>query len=158
MPTPLRPPLPPSVFTEKEARRIVTERSMGMCELALAGICEGRSAGVHHRIRRGQGGPWAAGNLLAACGSGTTGCHGTVERYPQRANELGLGLWSTQNYLQVPVQMRWMNEVSTWLIDDEGMLTWVDSERYPVVLALSEAARSAPSTGVEWSERRPGLF
>ncbi len=155
MPTPLRPPLPPSVFTEKESRRIVAERSMGMCELALPGVCEGRSAGVHHRVKRGQGGPWAPANLLAACGSGTTGCHGWAEAHPTQANEVGISLWSTQDYLAVPVVMRWMNEVSTWLLDNEGMLVWVDSERFPVMLALDEAARQSPSTGPEWSARRP---
>ena len=158
MPTPLRPPPPkepPSLFTETEARRIVRERSMGMCEIARPGICEGRAAGVHHRIKRGQGGPWAAANLLDACGSGTTGCHGWAEAHPDQARELGVSLYSTQDYLEVPVVMRWMNEVSTWLLDNEGLLTWQDSERAPVVLALSEVARSAPSTGPEWSARRP---
>jgi hypothetical protein len=154
MPTPLRPPVPPSIFTEKEARRIVVERSLGMCEIAIAGLCEGRGAGVHHRIKRGQGGPWAAANLLHACGSGTTGCHGWAELHPTQANELGVSLWSTQDYLEVPVVMRWMNEVSTWLLDNEGMLTWVPSERAPVLLAMAEQARSTPSTGPEWSARR----
>lgn len=46
----------------------------------------GRDWSVQHRIPRGMGGTRRADlnepqNLLILCGSGTTGCHGDVERY-----------------------------------------------------------------------------
>jgi hypothetical protein len=48
--------------------------------------CGGPSATAHHVIARGQGGDDVRENLVALCGSGTTGCHGLVED----ENELAL--------------------------------------------------------------------
>jgi hypothetical protein len=75
---------------EREGRRIVRERSGGLCEIRLPGLCLQRVGGVHHRLPRSGGGPWCACNLLGACGSGTTGCHGWVEGHPALAYALGL--------------------------------------------------------------------
>ncbi|MGH1563075.1 HNH endonuclease [Mumia sp. DW29H23] len=51
---------------------------------------------IQHRIGRGMGGTRdpkvaAVSNLLALCGSGTTGCHGWVEHHPILADAHG---WS----------------------------------------------------------------
>jgi hypothetical protein len=56
---------------------------------------------IHHRIPRGMGGSRdprlnMTANLLTLCGSGTTGCHGVVERYRSWARERGLLLWRSQ--------------------------------------------------------------
>lgn len=58
-------------------------------------VC-GRSPGtnLHHRVIKGMGGngaewsdePW---NLLAVCGTGTTGCHGYLHTHRRKAEEYG---------------------------------------------------------------------
>lgn len=73
--------------TEHRGRLVVSERSQGRCEL-----CGAEGMGVHHRLKRGQGGTWSPANLVRLCGSGTTGCHGAIERHPALAQSLGLWL------------------------------------------------------------------
>lgn len=136
---------------EAEARRIVRERSEGICEIVVPGVCQKRAAGVHHRLKRSHGGPWAPSNLLDACGSGTTGCHGYTERNPTWAKEHGLWLMTNEDPLEISVYMRWVNAKSWWVLDDEGCLTWDGAEFDPCMYALSELARSAPSTGPQWA-------
>lgn len=67
----------PSVDT----RLKVLQRAGYRCELCLGPVDQGS---IHHRQPRQMGGTrngWVnhAENLLAICGSGTTGCHGHVE-------------------------------------------------------------------------------
>lgn len=112
---------------ESAGRRIVRERSGGLCELALPDLCMGRAAGAHHRKNRSQGGTWSPSNLLDACGSGTTGCHGWVTTNPTKANELGLALKSYQDPLEVPAMMRWGWQRSRWFLTDDGSLRWDDT-------------------------------
>jgi hypothetical protein len=114
--------------TEANGRRIVRERSGGLCELALPDLCLGRAAGVHHRIKRGQGGTWAPSNLLDACGSGTMGCHGWVEAHPKDANAIGLWLHANDDSLLVPAMVRWAGQRSRWFLEDDGTLRWDDAE------------------------------
>lgn len=154
-PTPLRPP-PPVVanpFTEKEARRIVTERAMGICELAIDHVCLGRMASVHHRVKRGQGGKWCPSNLLAACGDGTRGCHGYVEAHPDWAKTKGFWCTPDQDTTDTPAHMRWMNERSWWRLDDEGMLHWAGED----FLALGPPAMPIGSAQTEFTTRNPGF-
>jgi hypothetical protein len=80
---------------EREARRIVRERSGGVCE------CCGRARATNfsHRKGAGQGGEWSAANGLDACGSGNaSGCHGFIHQNPDAACELG---WMLRRH-QVP--------------------------------------------------------
>jgi hypothetical protein len=42
-------------------------------------ICGDVLFSVHHVLKRSQGGDDVRANLVALCGSGTTGCHGLVE-------------------------------------------------------------------------------
>ena len=66
-------------------RRLLEQRSGGVCELCRSA----RATNAHHRMPRGMGGTkrdietvaW----LLHLCGSGTTGCHGMIERDRERA-------------------------------------------------------------------------
>lgn len=111
------------VVTEEKARAIVAERSMRRCEIHLHGICQGAQRSVHHRLKRGRGHEWAPSNLLAACGDGTTGCHGYVEANPAWANEHGLWLMAGDGEpSEVSVWMRWANMRGWFVLDDEGML------------------------------------
>jgi hypothetical protein len=74
-----------------ETRSLVVARANYQCE-----ICGGslHSMSLHHRRPRQMGGNKAAWinelpNLLAICGSGTTGCHGLIESYRSRGYEHG---------------------------------------------------------------------
>lgn len=117
---------------EAEARRIVRERSEGICEIVVPDVCLKRAAGVHHRLKRGQGGPWSPSNLLDACGSGTTGCHGYTEAHPTWAIGEGLWLMRGNDPREISVHMRWVNAKSWWLLDDEGMLEWDEADFEPL--------------------------
>lgn len=69
---------------------IIERRSGGLCEL-----CGGKATNTHHRRSRGMGGSRdpvtnSVVNLLRLCGSGTTGCHGHIERNRTWAYENGL--------------------------------------------------------------------
>ena len=71
--------------------RLVANFSVRASSCAVCGA--GRSAGLpaHHVLPRGRGGDDVTANLVALCGSGTTGCHGDVEEYRGEARRL-LGL------------------------------------------------------------------
>lgn len=65
---------------------LVVERAGNACEMCgrTLGRIRGVDWSVQHRVPRGMGGSRAhwinsAVNLLAVCGSGTTGCHGLIE-------------------------------------------------------------------------------
>lgn len=77
-----------------ETRRLVLRRDGWKCV-----IC-GRETGsawsgdsIHHRLLRSQGAGYAGlhrpANLIALCGSGTTGCHGWVHAHPAAAYQAG---------------------------------------------------------------------
>lgn len=96
------------------------ESACFMCHRALA-----RDAGdysIHHRRPRGMGGtsdPVADSpvNLLLLCGSGTTGCHGAVERNRVRAVANGFIVQQGVDPATVPISY-----VSAWEIylTDDG--------------------------------------
>ena len=71
------------------AKERVRQRSRGLCEARVPGICLGRATNYHHRLPEGQGGVWAPVNLMHVCGSGTTGCHGWIEHNRGEARRLG---------------------------------------------------------------------
>ena len=68
-------------MNEKLCRRLVADRSEGFCERC----CRFLPLTMHHSKKRGQGGPWEPTNIVAVCGSGTTGCHGWIENHPDSA-------------------------------------------------------------------------
>jgi hypothetical protein len=76
-------------MNEKLARKIVYERSGGICEKCGWG----RATNWHHR--RAAGRVWAPENGLHLCGSGTTGCHGWITEHPEISRAHG---WSVSNY------------------------------------------------------------
>jgi len=103
---------------EKEARRLVAERSGGICEVCGAN----RATNFQHRKNRSQGGPWSASNGLHACGSGTTGCHGRMHQEPEEAYAFGWSVKGAADPASTPVRTcyGWV------LLDDEGGRTAVD--------------------------------
>lgn len=59
---------------------------------------------MHHRLKRGQGGGWEPENIVAVCGSGTTGCHGWIEANPKAAGRQGFHV------------QPWLNPADTWIL------------------------------------------
>lgn len=99
-------------------RVLVYARANNRCELC-GNYAYGGS--VHHRRRRGMGGSKnpatnKASNLLLLCGSGTTGCHGTVESDLPRSYENGWVLRQGTDPLSEPV---WL-QIGRVLLDNHG--------------------------------------
>ncbi|QDM55958.1 HNH endonuclease [Gordonia phage Trax] len=84
---------------EKECRRIVYERSEGVCEIC----CMAPAQSVHHRRKRSHGGPWTAANCIHICGDGTRGCHGWIEANPKKAHDRGYWVWSWEDERAMPI-------------------------------------------------------
>jgi hypothetical protein len=100
---------------EQRARKLVAERSGGMCEKCGCSPAHG----WHHRKNRSQGGPWCPSNGLHLCGDGTRLCHGWVTHYPLKAHdEGGWVVWSFEDPAEVPV----LHAIHGWvrLTDDGG--------------------------------------
>lgn len=109
---------------------LILDRAHMQCEVGY--VCGGRYLGghrgrqwsVHHRRSRGMGGSSnpainLPANLLAVCGSGTTGCHGFIEANRVWAHELGLLLHDVEERLTRPVFTTHGNV----LLDDAGSWT-----------------------------------
>lgn len=93
-------------------RRLVLDRAAGACELCGRLLHDGTrwlgDHSHHHRRPRGMGGSRdaatnTAANLLLLCGSGTTGCHGTVESDRTAALEHGWLVAQGQDPATTPV-------------------------------------------------------
>lgn len=114
-------------MNEHDCRSLVRERSGGMCEVRIRDVCRGQGESMHHRNKAGQGGLWTPANILHACGDGTRGCHGWIEANPATARRRGLWLYRGQNPVHSPVQAVFRGMPGTYLLDDEGSLTWLSS-------------------------------
>ena len=107
------------------------ERAQYSCEIhgGMVGDRRGLDWSLHHRLPRRMGGTRAGwinlpSNLLVVCGSGTSGCHGLIERYRLASRAAGWllrsGLLPGQERVRVfdpekhPNGSRWV------LLDDEG--------------------------------------
>lgn len=112
-------------MNETKARRLVYERSGGVCEVCAVRRGESWS----HRLPKGAGGPWTPSNGLHTCGDGTRGCHGWIESYRTRSYERGWALRRGADPLTVPAFTRlhggWV------LLDDDGCLTPSEPEKEP---------------------------
>ena len=78
----------------KSTRQLVLKRAGGACERCGIPFHSVVFSSLHHRTPRGMGGTRnprlnLPSNLVAICGSGTTGCHGDVESYRKLAVKEG---------------------------------------------------------------------
>lgn len=104
-----------------DTRERLFTRAGGACELCGGSLASGSA---HHRRPRQMGGtkaPWinALENLLAICGSGTTGCHGEVESHREQSYETGRLVRSGTAPWEVPFMDR---DGRWWLLVDDNKL------------------------------------
>lgn len=113
------------------ARTLVKQRSHGMCEAQIREACLGRAGNFHHRQPAGMGGTTRVDSpalLLHLCGSGTTGCHGWIERNRARAKLAGWLVSQFENDVAaVPVLWRLRRVV----LDEKGGMRPVAGEAAP---------------------------
>ena len=88
-------------------RNMVLERANYRCELCNKSFI-GVGMSIHHRKPRQMGGTKNpkinnASNLLAVCGSGTSGCHGKIESNREEAYKNGHLVHSYEDPAEVPV-------------------------------------------------------
>lgn len=90
-------------------REALFQRAERRCEVCRDQL---RLAGwnAHHRKPRGMGGSLAPdrhslSNLLAVCGTGTSGCHGQIEAHRAWAYSMGLLVRRTDDPAVVPVRL-----------------------------------------------------
>lgn len=104
----------------QETRQQVMTRALFRCE--KCGDWLQGAMSIHHRRPRGMGGTKRTetnftSNLMALCGTGTTGCHGWIENNRQEAYEKGWLVSQRDEPTQVPVK----SFLYGWIyLDDEG--------------------------------------
>ena len=92
------------------------------CAYQVPGVCSGRADGADHRIH-GDRSDRRPSNLISACGSGTTGCHGWKEAHPAAAGAWG---WTVSRHgdrdtSRVPAHLDHPVYGQGWYaLDDEG--------------------------------------
>lgn len=84
----------PVTAAETAARRIVAERSHGLCE----GCGRAKATDWSHRKAEGQGGPWCPSNGMHLC----RGCHSWAHANPAAARSVGWHVLSGHNYQTTP--------------------------------------------------------
>lgn len=101
---------------ERNARKIVRQRSQDHCEL-----CGKPAESMHHRKKAGR--EWTPSNLIHTCGDGVRGCHGHIEANPLAAKQQGWWLLPNQDPARTPV---WFVGRGLVFLTDEGQIN--DSE------------------------------
>lgn len=118
-----RPSRPAVTAEEKSCRKIVAERSEGLCEKC------GKGGGLEkaHRIARSQSGRWDPSNVLDLCHDCHHGNHGA----PQTAYDHGWHLRGhTEDTATVRVLLRKGWRVGWAVLDNEGGYEWVDGPKW----------------------------
>lgn len=108
-------------MNEKQARAIVYERSNGICEVMVPGVCRGRATNYQHRKNRSQcsrGERWMPENGLHVCGTGTTGCHGWIHANPEKSYANGWMVKAALDPRQVPVRYR--GQAKPQMLESDG--------------------------------------
>ena len=110
----------------KTAYKVATDRNNGTCE-----VCHRQPGNRHHRQGRDAFNTTPA-NLLLACGSGTTGCHGDIHANVARSRDRGLIVpdWAIPAEYPVLLWRRGDHGVmhAVWvLLDDHGGVTPIDA-------------------------------
>lgn len=96
-------------MNERRARRIVADRSNGVCERCS----RARATDMHHRKNRSQSGAWSPSNLLHLCHR----CHMEVTVNPRIAYEQG---WSVPSYADPTTTPAWVAGWGFVLLTDSG--------------------------------------
>ncbi len=102
---------------------LVLERDRGRC-VGCGDELYGRRGvhfSVHHRKLRSQGGKHDASNLVALCGHGTSGCHGSAHAEVAASRLSGLLVQSTEDPSRVVVEHSQLGRV--FLLDDGSAVT-----------------------------------
>lgn len=117
----------PKLKVDDETRFAVLARGFYRCERCHCDF-QGIGVSVHHRRPRMMGGSrdkelHKSANLIALCGSGTTGCHGWVESNRDKARELGYLIAKIESAGEIPFQDingKW------WVIDNDAQKIRLD--------------------------------
>ncbi len=107
---------------------LVLERDRGRC-VGCGDELFGRRGvhfSVHHRKLRSQGGKHDASNLVALCGHGTSGCHGSAHAEVAASRLSGLLVQSTEDPSRVVVEHSQLGRV--FLLDDGSAVTETTQE------------------------------
>lgn len=121
---------PKPLRVDDETRFTVLARGQYKCERCREDFLR-LGVSIHHRRPRMMGGSkneelHKAANLIALCGSGTTGCHGWVESNREQARTLGFLIQRVESAEEVPFKD--LNG-DWWTIDNNGQKTQFDFTR-----------------------------
>jgi hypothetical protein len=94
---------------EREARRLLYERSNGVCEACG----QARATDAHHRKNRSQGGTWDLTNLLHLCRKD----HAFVTENPEAGRTLGHVVWGHEDPKEVLARHHFWGWVA---LEDDG--------------------------------------
>lgn len=113
--TPLKPARPQRTGPDRATRDLVAKRDDFRCFCCGVPLL-GEPASVQHRDARGMGGTTnplinSPANLILLAGTGTSGCHGRVERRSGDDNRLGYWLRNGQKPERTPVFHWWLGWV-----------------------------------------------
>lgn len=91
-----------------ETRRLVLGRAVHRCERCGRPLSTALGYSLQHRRARGMGGTRRPDtndppNLVAACGSATTGCHSWMESHPRAAAQFGWRVAQADDPAAVPI-------------------------------------------------------
>jgi len=107
----VNPARPADTGFDRVTVEVVLQRDHWSCVRCGGGLHgeRGRDWSIQHRRARGSGGTTRPDtnepqNGLSVCGSGTTGCHGYIERERADARAHGWAIRQSQDPLLVPVQ------------------------------------------------------
>lgn len=113
---------------DDETRFTVLARGHYRCERCKQDFLKS-GVSIHHRRPRMMGGSknqelHKSANLIALCGSGTTGCHGWVESHRLEARTFGYLIQKVESAEKIPFKD--LNG-DWWLIDNDGQKTQLDT-------------------------------
>ena len=119
---PRKKPSKRSLGVSQAIRNEVLRRSNFRCEKCGIHLAEGFYYSIHHRTPRGMGGTREKrlnlpSNLVAICGSGTTGCHGWIEHNRSEAEDAG---WLVSRYQECAEVPLFIYGVGWRYLTDEG--------------------------------------
>jgi len=121
---------PKPLRVDDETRFTVLARGFYRCERCREDFL-GKPVSIHHRRPRMMGGSKNAelhrpANLIALCGSGTSGCHGWVESNREQARTFGFLIQKVESAEEIPFKD--LNG-DWWLIDNDGQKRQLDTNQ-----------------------------